>query len=255
MSSISLTVGAGYIDRIIPNADVYLLEYRKDTGYLYQNYQPITDPDKVIPEDLAVTLLMNSQVGWRAFQTLYEQGHTIDLSHLPKKTLENTSREERRQVATLIAKMAQLPGFASSVATKVLHKKRPSLIPVLDNQAIYGAYMNPDWPQKLARTNSIKDQNTICNALDWIAFDLNRPENAAAWISLQPLEPPILAFNSLTVFGGCIFERFNPLYDGKMVIGLKKDLLEREQITTKPYDPMKSKYIINNSEQFSLESK
>ena len=42
--------------------------------------------------------------------------------------------------------MAQWPGFAASVATKVLHKKRPGLIPVLDNQA-FGAYMNPNWPQ------------------------------------------------------------------------------------------------------------
>jgi hypothetical protein len=149
----------------------------------------ITSPDRVVPEDLAVTLLMNSQVGWRAFQTLYKQGHMIDLSCLPSKPLEQTSKEERRQVAGVIARMAQLPGFASSVATKVLHKKRPALIPVLDNQAIYGAYMYQHWPQKTARTNSIKDQTTICAALDWITYDLNRPENVVAWENLQALEP------------------------------------------------------------------
>lgn len=191
MPSISLTLGAGHIDRVIHEADVFLCEYRKDTGYLYQNYQPITSYDKVVPEDLAVTLLMNSQVGWRAFQTLLEQGHTIDLSSVPAKQLEQTTPEERRRIAAVIAHMAQLPGFASSVASKVLHKKRPAIIPVLDNQAIYGAYMNPDWnpPVKLARTDSIKDERLICRALDWITFDLNRPENAEAWGCLQSLEP------------------------------------------------------------------
>lgn len=191
MNPILLTVGAGKIDRDIPNPEQLLLKYRQDTGYLYQNYQPITSPDKVVPEDLAVTLLMNSQVGWRAFQTLLEQGHTIDMSPVPAKPLELTTYKERRQIAAVIAHMARLPGFASSVATKVLHKKRPATIPVLDNQAIYGAYMNSDWnpPSKLARTDSIKDERLICTALDWITFDLNRPENVEAWEYLQSLEP------------------------------------------------------------------
>ncbi len=189
MSSVSLIVGAGYIDRVIHDADVYLREYRNDTGYQYQNYRLITSSNKVVPEDLAVTLLMNSQVGWRAFQTLLEYGNTIDLENLPSKPLEYTSTEERRQVAELIAKTAKLPGFASSVATKVLHKKRPSLIPVLDNQAIYGAYMNPKWPQEPASKYSIKEQDLIFKALEWIAFDLNRPENTEVWDLLQAIEP------------------------------------------------------------------
>ena len=191
MTIISLVFGAGTIDRVVKNADDLLYQYRSDTGYLYQNYHSNTPVDRVLPEDLAVTLLMNSQVGWRAFQTLFEFGHTIDLTDLPAKPLENTSKEERMLVAATIAKMAQLPGFASSVATKVLHKKRPALIPVLDNQAIYGAYMYANWnpPTKPARTDSIKDQETICKALDWIAFDLNRSENSEAWRNLQSIEP------------------------------------------------------------------
>ncbi len=75
------------------------------------------------------------------------------------------------------------------MATKVLHKKRPALIPILDNQAIFGAYMNPFWPQRLAAADTIKDENKICIALDWIAYDLVRAENAAAWDILLALEP------------------------------------------------------------------
>ena len=185
----TLMYGAKKIDRVVRDAEFYLTEYRKDIGYLYQKYAMITSPDQVVPEDLAVTLLMNSQVGWKAFQTLHENRGAIDLSHLPCKPLEQTTYAERREVAAVIAKLANLPGFASSVATKVLHKKRSSLIPVLDNQAIYGAYLYPHWPGKPARTDSIKDMNTIWTALDWITYDLNRPENAATWDYLQSLEP------------------------------------------------------------------
>ena len=189
MSSTALTIGAGQIDRVISNADELLRRYRNDTGCFYLDYQPITSADKIVPEDLAVTLLVNSQVGWRAFRSLQEYGKTIELSYLPKKPFEHTLPKERKQIAALIAKMAQLPGFAASVATKVLHKKRPDLIPVLDNQAIFGAYMNPNWPQKPARSDSVKNQDLICSALDWIAFDLYRSENAAVWSTLQSIEP------------------------------------------------------------------
>ena len=189
MSSISFTVGAGHIDRVIPDAGELLHRYRIATGCFYLDYQPITPPDVIVPEDIAVTLLLNSRVGWKAFHSLQEHSKTIDLSCLPLKNLEETSPDERRQIASVIATMAQLSGFAASVDTKVLHKKRPDLIPILDNQAIFGAYMNPDWPQKPARTNSIKSLDWIFNALDWIAFDLNRPENASVWINLHSIEP------------------------------------------------------------------
>jgi hypothetical protein len=189
MPEITLTLGAQQIDRTVPFADELLKRYRNDTGCYYLDYQPITPPDQVVPEDLAVTLLINSQAGWRAFHSLMEHGKTINLTQLPKKTLEKTSPEERVQISVLIAQVAQLPGFAASVATKVLHKKRPDLIPILDNQAIFGAYMNPEWPQKPASTSSIKNKNWILKALDWIAFDVNRPENDDVWSSLHTIEP------------------------------------------------------------------
>ena len=106
--------------------------------------------------------------------------------------------------------MAQFPGFAASVATKVLHKKRPDLIPILDNQAIFGAYMNPEWPQKRAREDSIKDLGRICSALDWIAFDINRPENLAAWGSPHSIEPARRGFGFSIAFGGCTLGQYSP---------------------------------------------
>ena len=59
------------------------------------------------------------------------------------------------RVASFIAAVTDWEEFAASVATEVLHKKRPKLTPILDNEAIFGAYMNPKWPEKLASTDSV----------------------------------------------------------------------------------------------------
>jgi hypothetical protein len=189
MSEVQLIVGAGQLDRLIENANDLLQKYRQDTGCYYLDHQPITPADAVVPEDLAVTLLVNSQVSWRAFRSLQLYGGSIDLKSLPLKPLEGTTLEERYIVGDIIAKMAGLPGFAASVATKVLHKKRPDLIPILDNQAIFGAYMNKNWPIQLGRSESVKNQEKILLALNYIAFDLNREENSLAWRRLQAMEP------------------------------------------------------------------
>lgn len=189
MPSVQLILGAGHLDRLIADADDLLRQYRRYTGCLYLDYKSSIAKTVLAPEDLAVTLLLNSQVGWRAFLSLQEYGATVNLSHLPNKPLEQTTTEERRNIAVFVATMAGWPGFAASVATKVLHKKRPDLIPLLDNQAIFGAYMNEDWPQKPARRNSVKSAEWIFSALNWIAFDISRPENALAWEALEAIEP------------------------------------------------------------------
>jgi hypothetical protein len=71
----------------------------------------------------------------------------------------------------------------------MLHKKRPALIPILDNQAIFGAYMNPLWPEKRSLMETIKAVPRIKEALDWIALDITRTENATVWPQLQAIEP------------------------------------------------------------------
>ena len=189
MTSVQLVLGAGEYDRVIKNADQLLLQYHQDTGCYYLDYQPTTPQDGLVPEDLAVTLLVNSQVGWRVFRSLELNGASIDLKSLPSKPLEKTTLEERGQVRDLVVDMTTWPGFAASVASKVLHKKRPDLIPILDNQAIFGAYMNPKWPDQPARSDSVKDAGQILRALNLIAYDLNREENRSSWELLHKLEP------------------------------------------------------------------
>lgn len=82
--------------------------------------------------------------------------------------LEESSDTDRDRIAEIIAQMAEWPGFAASVATKVLHKKRPATVPIRDNQAIFGAYMNADWPNRPSATDSVYNRSRIGEALGWI---------------------------------------------------------------------------------------
>jgi hypothetical protein len=187
-----LIFGAGEVDRRVDGVKGLLRAWREkehDWGQRYLEYVSSTPRDRVVLEDLAVTMLINSNVSARAAISICEHGDSLDLGVLPAKALEETSADEREVAAGVIGAMAAWPYFGASLATKTLHKKRPSLIPVLDNLAIFGAYMNPDWPEKKALADTIKSPARIREALDWITVDLTRPENAAAWDELQAIDP------------------------------------------------------------------
>jgi hypothetical protein len=185
----SLTFGSEGLARVVDDAAALLISYRDDSGADYLDFEPSTPADVLVPEDLAVTILINSRVGPSAFQAVQHRGHELDFASLPSVPLEESSDTDRDRIAEIIAQMAEWPGFATSVATKVLHKKRPATVPILDNQAIFGAYMNADWPNRPSATDSVYSPSRIREALEWIRTDLTSPVNRDAWAELQQLEP------------------------------------------------------------------
>jgi Family of unknown function (DUF6308) len=187
-----LVYGAGRLDRRVEDVEDLLREWRireADWGQLYLDFEAATPADTLLLEDLAVTMLINSRVAGPAAAAVLRRGKSLQLAGLPDKPLEETSATERRRVAELVGTMTSWPWIGASLATKTLHKKRPHLIPVLDNQAIFGAYMNPRWPEQRSSMETIKATARIHEAIEWIAFDLTRPENEAAWASLAEIEP------------------------------------------------------------------
>lgn len=187
-----LVFGAGRLDRRVTDVEALLREWRVQEakwGQLYLEYEPVTPRDRVLVEDLAVTMLINSRVTARAATAVCLNGGSLDLAALPDKPLEATTDDERQAVADVIGTMVSWPWVGASVATKTLHKKRPKLIPILDNMAIFGAYMNPLWPERRALEETIKTVPRIKEALDWIAADVSRPENEPVWVELQRIEP------------------------------------------------------------------
>jgi hypothetical protein len=100
-----LLFGASKLDRRVQDVEGLLAEWHvkeKDWGQLYLEYQPITPTDRVLVEDLAVTMLINSRVAARAATAVYYEGATLDLTRLPDKALEETSDAERQGVAGVI---------------------------------------------------------------------------------------------------------------------------------------------------------
>jgi hypothetical protein len=189
--TVELVYGAGRLDRCVPGVDGLLRAWReqeRDLGQLYLEHKPVTAPDRLVVEDLAVTMLVNSRVAAGAATSVFKLGALLDLGSLPDKALEDTTDRERQAVARIIGSIASWRGFGASLATKTLHKKRPRLIPVLDNQAIFGAYMNPQWPGKPSSTATVKNVPMIKKALDWIAYDLVRSDNQSTWSQMQALD-------------------------------------------------------------------
>ncbi len=212
--SIDLIVGGGRLDRILSHADELLIEYRSDDGLRYLDWKPSTDPNRLMPEDLAVTILINSRVGPAAFKSAQDQGAELDLAKLCDQPLEEAQDGTRDQVARLIADVARWNGFAASVATTILHKTRPQLIPILDNQAIFGAYMNARWPGQRSSMDSVYAEARIRDALEWIWTDLTRSENAKSWPALAHLEPRRSRIELFDMVWWVYFRRLEPVRPG-----------------------------------------
>jgi len=78
-------------------------------GQLYLEYEPATPPDRLLVEDLAVTMLINSRVAAQAATSVCRHGASLDLGSLPDKTLEATTGSERQAVAEVLGMMASWP--------------------------------------------------------------------------------------------------------------------------------------------------
>ncbi|MBA3476349.1 MAG: hypothetical protein H0T10_06290 [Actinobacteria bacterium] len=209
-----LVYGAGKLDRRVEDVEGLLREWRvreAEWGQLYLEFQPATPPDALVVEDLAVTMLINSRVAGQAAAAVLRYGRSLDLASFVDRPLEETTPEERRRVAELIGAMTSWPWIGASLATKTLHKKRPHLIPVLDNQAIFGAYMNPRWPEQRSSTETIKATARIHDALEWIAADLVRPENAETWSALSEIEPERTRIELFDCVWWIYFRRLEPV--------------------------------------------
>jgi hypothetical protein len=206
-----LVVGGRRLERRLQDVEDLLSAYRTDDGLRYLDYESATPTERLVPDDLAVTILINSRATGRAFKSVQDHGAEVDLAALPDRPLEETGTEERDAVADVIARVANWAGFGASIATKVLHKKRPALIPILDNEAIFGSYMNPKWPAERARRDTVKGRSRIREALEWIAVDLTRPENHDAWLRLNKLEPGRSRIELFDMIWWTHFRRLQPV--------------------------------------------
>jgi hypothetical protein len=74
---VDLVVGAGKLDRTLQDAEALVDSYRTDDRLRYLDYRPLTPPGRMVPEDLAVTILINSRIGGTAFKAVQDHGDEV----------------------------------------------------------------------------------------------------------------------------------------------------------------------------------
>lgn len=112
--------------------------------YAYYDAVAQEDPDKVTPLDVIVTTAVNafSTASARKIRDIHRGLLKVQplLAEVPREvSLQDASALDLDAVRRLLKAAVAVPGVLVAVATKVLHRKRPALIPILDS-VIIGYY-------------------------------------------------------------------------------------------------------------------
>ena len=186
----ALVVGGGVVDRRLRRSITLLDAYREDEGTRYLSYVPITPPDRLLPEDLAVTVTSSTPASGigpsRASRTSARR--SISPASPPSRWRTRPRRSETRsQWSSPRSRRGR--GSLRALPRRSSTRSAPALVPILDNQAIFGSYMTDTWPHKRSSQESVESESRIRDALERIAVDLTREENREVWPILHEREP------------------------------------------------------------------
>lgn len=179
-----LVVGRHTLDDVHTLLEQYRLQVPH--GPSYYAYRPTTDPDRVTVEDLGLAVLFGERPRSQTAQTLVYA--PVDVSKVPSAPLHETSAAGRALVVDTIMELVGRPAsdIASSLATKMLHKKRPATVPVLDDAAIFATFCSDPWQRGVVPPGEpVRDRERVADALDRVHTVVSDPANATAWEALE----------------------------------------------------------------------
>jgi hypothetical protein len=120
-----------------------LAKFAKFSWRYYDGVQ--TDPDVIEPVDFAITIAMNSRATAGRMKCFMERSDPLGrlLRKVPRDIAlaGDTPRGVLESVAELFDEACKANGTALAVASKVLHRKRPALIPMLDQVIVDRHYL------------------------------------------------------------------------------------------------------------------
>ena len=166
----------------IANPDGRLLSFCQGE-YEYYDAIPSLDPDRVEPLDVLVTVAMNSRVDSAVKVHRVHQGLAANCDHLLPTLPEDANLVDldrwREPLCELLHAAVQAPFVLIPVATKVLHRKRRSLIPMLDN-VVLNYYLKSEMYRALlpGTQDKARAANVAMTALDLFLADLVTAEQA-----------------------------------------------------------------------------
>lgn len=158
-------------------------------GPTYYRVPSSTDPDEITVADIGFATLLDGRPSADAAQSIAEQ--RVPIGAVPHGPLKGLRPNELNLIAEKTVELCGLHGWGSAVSTKVLHKKRPAAVPVLDSKAIFGSYLDPTWvPGTDPNTRyPLCTASRFLEAIQSIQYDLARSENELAWRQVAQANP------------------------------------------------------------------
>lgn len=145
--------------------------------YAYYDAIPSADPDRIEPLDVLVTVAVNSFVNtaskvYRVHQGMRDACEPL-LPEIPEEADLVDLDRWHEPLRVLLHAAVQARDVLIPVATKVLHRKRRMLIPMLDNIVLQYYFREPGLKPLLAASqNKAKAADVAMHALDLFRADL-----------------------------------------------------------------------------------
>jgi hypothetical protein len=156
----------------VEHPDQVLLDYIDPrNGYAYPSYDRlVTNGSPVLVDgDLLAPALIGAEVDRARFTLLREMLPALrGVAELPDVALENADAAVIGQVAGLFAVLDQAPyagrGVRGTIISKVLHRKRPDLLPLYDSR-IFESYTAPGAIARAAHRNWREFMEVLCTQM------------------------------------------------------------------------------------------
>ncbi len=141
--------------------------------YAYYDAVPDADPNRIVPIDVLVTVALNSRVdtGEKVQQVHRGMADACGplLPTIPVDADLLTFDPDLSVAEQLLAAAVTAPGVLSAVASKVLHRKRPNFIPMLDSVIVL-FYLDGLGLKDTAGRLQVKDKAAAATMPAWRAF-------------------------------------------------------------------------------------
>lgn len=112
------------------------LSWFVEEEYDYYDGIPSSDPNHISPEDVIVTTAINSNLNAKKIRRVHREiSEKCDpiLAKIPVDAQLISDDLDEQTIEDLFREACSVYGALMSVATKILHRKRRELIPILDN--------------------------------------------------------------------------------------------------------------------------
>ena len=170
MTSLSLCAGTLEVD----DAEQLLATYLDPrNGFAWPAYDTLVTngTSELVSADLLAPVLLGAHVDASRFRTLSEMSpHLGGVADLPPVALQEADDDVVGRVATLFAVLDD-PGYArarrgvrGTVVAKVLHRKRPDLVPLYDSR-IFAAYTAPGAIERVPERSWVIFMGLLCRAM------------------------------------------------------------------------------------------